>query len=151
MTIHPWELASWIATTVGAGVASVGLIIVIVQLYLLGKQARLEALDAFYSDLDTYEARLAREHIYKASPDMLRLSYLHDDANTELRKDVENTVAALERMAYRVLTRQLPYKDAFAYYGGVMITVANSVWPYIEDQRTERKENALIHRRVYRR
>lgn len=151
MAYHPWEIASWIATTLGVILTVPGLFVVIFQLHLQQKQTRLAALDVFFSELDTHEARLARERIYNAGPDMLRLQYLHMEANVDLRKDVENTMATFERMAYKIISNQVPSKDAFNLYGGVLLSITNRIWPYIEDQREMRKGNPLSHQLIYRR
>ncbi len=151
MPCQYWEFASWIATTIGAALTVLGLGVVIRQLYLQQLQARLTALDALFAEMDTREARLAREHIYNADLAMLRLQFLHQAANVELRKDVENTLATFERMAYKITTNQVPSNDAFNLYGGVLLSIANRVWSYVEEQREMRSRNPLVHRLIYRR
>lgn len=151
MTREHWELASWIATTIGSILTVIGFAIVIVQLRLQSKQARLTALDALFSEIDTHQARLAREFIYNAGRDMLRLAYLHKEANADQRKFVEDTLATLERLAYKILTDQVPSEDAFNLYGGVVLSIAAKTRLYIEDQREMRKNSSVAHRLIYRR
>lgn len=152
MTRESWELASWIATTIGSALTVIGLIVVIVQLWLQRKQARLAALDVLFSEIDTHQARLARDYIYKVDSDKLRYTYLHDEpANADQRKNVEDTLATLERLAYKILTNQVPSEDAFNLYGGVILSIAAKTWPYIKDQREMRKGNPTAHRLEYRR
>ncbi len=146
-----WQLASSIATTFGFLFAVIGLVIVIIQLILQRRQNRLAALDALYSTLDTHEARLDREFIYHASPEHLKLQYLHENSQSANRKRVEETIASLERVAYRIKTKQIPSEDTFNLYGGVILSVAYKVWPYIQDQRQMRAKSPGTHKLQYRR
>lgn len=151
MNREAWELASWIATTVGLVVTMVGLPVVVIQLILQRKQTRLDALSALYAQLDTHTARLARAFIYNAPPERLRLAHLHSEGGKAEREIVEETLATLERMAYPITTRQLPSDDAFNLYGGALLSIAYRLWPYIEEQRELRRQSTLAHKLVYRR
>lgn len=94
--LQQWELVSYIATTVGAALTVLGLVVVIIQLQRQQMQSRLDALDALYSQLDTHEARLARDRIYNADAYNLRYKYLHETPTADtgsLRQDVEETLA----------------------------------------------------------
>jgi hypothetical protein len=150
-TRETWELASWIATTVGSVLAVIGVFVIVVQLYLQRKQARLDALSSIYAELDSHEARLAREFIYNTPQEHLSLAHLHSTGQEQNRKRVEETIATLERMAYRICTKQVPPQDAFNLYGGVLLSVGYRVWPYIQDQREMRRTSGVGHKLVYRR
>jgi len=54
-------------------------------------------------------------------------------------------------VAYRIATKQIPSDDTFNLYGGVMLSVAYKLWPFIEDQRAMRRNNYSIHKLEYRR
>jgi hypothetical protein len=139
MTAFGWEEASWIATAIGLPLAAIGLAF---SAYVLRKQAqasRRDALAALYAELDTPEARIARNAIYDARPETLTYDYLHDKENEEDRRRVEEMLAALERMAYPIARKQLPPNDAFALYGGVLLRLTRSLWPYIEARRKRAK------------
>lgn len=151
MTCEFWELSSWVATTLGSIIAVVALICVAVQIWLQRRERRLAALDAMYAELDTHEARVARGVIYNANHEALCLSSLMKDGQEAKRKIVEDTLALLERVAYRVATKQIPEDDAFNLYGGVMLAVAYKLWPFIEDQRDMRRKTQGIHKLEYRR
>lgn len=146
-----WELASWIATTFGFVVTIVGLPVVVIQLLLQRKQSRLDALSALYAQLDTHAARLAREFIYTAPQERLRLAHLHSESGKADREIVEETLATLERLAYPVTTGQLSSDDAFNLYGGVLLSVTYRLWPYIEEQRELRRNSAVANKLLYRR
>lgn len=146
-----WELLSWISTTIGVFLATLGVFAVAVQLYLQRKQSRLEFLDRLYAQLDTHEARLARRYIYLASPDELRLKVLHSPGFEDQRRLVEETLATFERLTYPIVQRQVPSEDAFNLYGGVLLSVAYQLWPYVEDQRDLRRASGRRHRLGYRR
>lgn len=151
MSRDDWELASWIATTIGFVLAIAGLAAVVIQLSLQRREAQLDFLDQLYAELDTHEARLAREYIYKAPPDQLRVHVLHTEEHERERRLVEDTLATFERLAYRIAQHRRPSRDAFNLYGGVLLSVANKLWPYIEDQRAMRKMSKQRHRLTYRR
>ena len=146
-----WELASWVATTVGFALAVLGLLAVIIQLQIQGRQSRLEFLNRLYAQLDTHDARLAREYIYHAPTEHLRLEVLHTPDFERERRLVEETLATLERAAYPIALKQVSSKDAFNLYGGVLLSVAHRLWPYVEDQRAMRRESGLRKRLGYRR
>ncbi len=151
MNCEPWEVASWVATTFGFVITIVGLPIVVVQLILQRRQARLDALSALYAQFDTHAARLAREFIYNATQDRLRFAHLHSESGKADREIVEETLATLERMAYPITSGQLPSKDAFNLYGGVLLSVTFRLWPYIMEQRELRQKSAVAHKLQYRR
>jgi hypothetical protein len=151
MSRETWELASWIATTFGFVITIVGVPVVVIQLALQRKQSRLDVLSALYAQLDTHAARLAREFVYHAPPEHLRLKYLHSESGKASREVVEETLATLERMAYPISTGQLPSDDAFNLYGGVLLSITYRLWPYIEDQRELRRQSPAAHKLVYRR
>jgi hypothetical protein len=146
-----WELLSWIAASISPILTIIGFGVVIVQLHQQGKQLRLAALDVLYTELDTHQARLAREFIYNSGSDVLRFGSLHKAANSDQRKYVEDTLATLERIAYKIVTKQVPSQDAFNLYGGVFLGISNKTWAYIEDQRDIRKKNKAVHQLIYRR
>lgn len=151
MSREDWELASWIATTVGFALSILGFLVVIWQLRSQNRQSQLEFLNQLYAQLDTHEARLAREYIYNAPRDQLRLSVLHTPDFENERKLVEETLATLERIAYPIAHNQVSSEDAFNLYGGVLLSVAYRLWPYVEDQRALRKNKGLRKRLSYRR
>lgn len=151
MTCEFWQLSSWIATTLGSIIAVVALICVAVQIWLQRREKRLAALDAMYAELDTDKARVDRGVIYNAEHEDLRMPGLMNDGEEAKRKIVEDTLASLERVAYRVATKQIPSDDAFNLYGGVMLSVAYKLWPFIEDQRDMRRNTSGIHKLEYRR
>ena len=103
------------------------------------------------SELDTHEARMARKRIIEASDDELRLTHLNSVRGDQLRRDVDDTLATLEHMAYKINTKQIPEPDAFNYYGGVLLAMANRLWPYVEDHRAARLQNPRSHKLIYRR
>lgn len=146
-----WEVLSWAATALVFPLTLLAILLVLRQMHMDATSRRLAALDALYSELDTHEARLARQFIYDSSNEQLRWCYLHSPGHEEARKRVEDTIASLERVAYRIITKQIPSEDAFQLYGGVMLSVANKVWAYIEDQRRERAHSTVTHHLVYRR
>lgn len=150
MSRENWELASWISTTVASALAVVGIAVVAVQLYWQRRQTRLEFLDRLYGEFDTHEARLARQFIYEAPADKLRMKTLHSEEQKENRQKVEDTLAMLERIAYPIVQEQVPSEDAFNLYGGVLLSLAHRLWPYIEDQREFRRKGGLRHRLGYR-
>jgi len=151
MTGEFWQLSSWVATTFGSIIAVVALICLAVQIWLQRRERRLAALDAMYAELDTHEARVARGVIYNARQEGLRLSPLMKDGEEAKRRIVEDTLASLERVAYRVVTKQIPSDDAFDLYGPVMLSVAYKLWPFIEDQRDMRRKTLGVHKLPYRR
>jgi len=153
MLMNPavWEVLSWVATALGFPLTLLAILLLLRQMRMEATSRRLAALDALYSELDTHEARLARQFIYDSPNDQLRWDYLHSPGHEEARKRVEDTIASLERVAYRIITNQIPSEDAFQLYGGVMLSVANKVWVYIEDQRRERARSTVTHHLVYRR
>ena len=151
MTREDWELTSWIATTLGFVLAVLGLLAVIFQLQSQNRQSKFGFLNQLYAQLDTHEARLAREYIYSAPLDQLRFDVLHSPDFKNERKLVEETLATLERVAYPIAFNQVPSEDAFNLYGGVLLSVAFRLWPYIEDQRHMRREKGLRKRLSYRR
>ncbi len=146
-----WNLAAEISQVVSAPITALGLLGIAVELVLNRRQTRLQALDLLYSQLDTHEARLAREFIYQAQPQQLTFTYLHEPSHAEARKQVEETIATLERFAYRITTHQIPHQDAFNLYGGVLLAVALRLWPYVEEQRAMRQRNSASHKLEYRR
>jgi hypothetical protein len=151
MCRNEWELASWIATTIGFIFTIIGLIVVIIQLQMQRRQSRLDALSSLYKEFDTKEARFAREYIYNAPSEHLRLEKLHSTGFKEQRKLVEETLAMLERMAYPIVQKQIPSDDAFNLYGGVLLSITKKLWPYVEDQRKLRAQSIETHRLLYRR
>jgi hypothetical protein len=151
MCREQWELASWIATTIGFLFTIIGLIVVIIQMQRQRRQSRLDALSSLYLQFDTQEARFAREYIYNAPLEHLRLEKLHSAEFKDQRKLVEETLAMLERMAYPIVQRQLPSNDAFNLYGGVLLSITRRLWPYIQDQRNLRSQSRATHQLVYRR
>lgn len=151
MTKENWELASWIATTFGFLFTILGLVVVIIQLFLQRRQNRLETLDKLYSTLDTPQARLYRKYIYDAKLEELSMSFLDSDTKKENHKQVEETIASLERFAYRIKTKQVPSLDAFNLYGGVLLSIAYKVMPYINEQREMRAKSKGSHKLQYRR
>jgi hypothetical protein len=151
MSREAWELASWVATTVGFVLAVAGLLAVVIQLSLQRRETQLDFLNQLYAELDTHEARLAREYIYRAPSQHLRVEVLHTDEYELERRLVEDTLATFERLAYRIAQHRRPSRDAFNLYGGVLLSVANRLWPYIEDQREMRKTSRQRHRLTYRR
>jgi hypothetical protein len=146
-----WELASFMATAIGFPFAAVGLLIVIVQTYMQKRQTRREALATLYAELDTHEARLAREYIYNAPPDDLRFKAVHSPTAAQHRHYVEDTLATLERMAYPIVKGYLPARDAFNLYGEPLLAISKKLWSYVEDQRQMRERSAVGHRLLYRR
>jgi hypothetical protein len=146
-----WERLSWISTTVGFLITALGLIAVVIQLSFQGRQTRLEFLNRLYGELDTHEARDVRASIYRASPEELMLDVLHAPGNEEKRRSVEDTLATFERLAYPIVHKQVPSQDAFNLYGGVLLSIAHQLWPYVEQQREMRKKSGLRHRLGYRR
>lgn len=146
-----WEKTSYIATSFGFLLTVIGVGIVIVQTQLQRKQSRVASLAALYGELDTHESRLAREFIYKAEPESLTMEYLHHSTAMPERKQVEDTLAMLERMAYPIVQGQLPSDDAFNLYGGVLLSISYRLWPYVLDQRSLRKRGGSSHRLLYRR
>jgi hypothetical protein len=145
-----WELGSWIATVIASALGVLGLAFVIWQLYLQRQQSRLEFLNRLYAEFDTPEARSARRHIYSQPPAMLRLEYLHAEGKEAERQMVEDTLAMLERAAYPIINHHVPSKDAFNVYAGVLLSLAHQLWPYVEEQRTLRRQSGLRHRLGYR-
>jgi hypothetical protein len=146
-----WTDAAAMATVIGTVFGVVGLGAIYWQLRSQVNQTRLETFEAFVRDLDTHEARTARKRILEASEDQLRLEHLNSESAAELRKDVDNTLATLERKAYKIWTKQVPERDAYNYYGGVLLAMANKLWPYIEDHRAMRSANPMSHKLIYRR
>lgn len=57
----------------------------------------------------------------------------------------------LERLAYPICKQQVPPDDAFELYGGVLLSLAHQLWPYVEDQREMRRKGGLRLRLSYRR
>ena len=157
MSRETWELISWIATTVASVVAVVGVIVVIVQLrwqaaQLRGQaqQSRLEFLTRLYGEFDTAEARLERAWIYGAPQEHLIMEFLHAKGHEKERAMVENTLAMLDRVSYPIISSQVPSDDAFSLWGGVFLSVAYKLWPYVEEQRDMRRKSGLRHRVGYR-
>ena len=146
-----WERLSWISTTIGFVITALGLIAVVIQLSFQGRQTRLEFLNRLYGELDTDEARAARATIYRTPPEELQLAVLHASGNEEKRRVVEGTLATFERLAYPIVQKQVPAQDAFNLYGGVLLSIARQLWPYVEQQREMRKQGGLRHRLGYRR
>lgn len=151
MTREFWELSSWVVTTLGSILAVAALICVAIQIWLQRRERRLTALDAMYAELDTHEARVARGVIYSAEKGALCLASLMKGGEEAKRKTVEDTLASLERVAYRVVTKQIPSNDAFNLYRGVVLSVAYKLWPFIEGQREMRRETKGVHKLEYRR
>lgn len=144
-----WELASFVATTLGLPIAALGLCLVARQICLQNRQTRRNALIAIYAELDTHKARSARAYIYKAAPENLRLANLKEESDERII--VDETLANLERMAYPIVQGYLPSDDAYNLYGGVLLAVSARLWPYIEDQRKMRVEHAVGNKLIYRR
>jgi hypothetical protein len=108
---------------------------------------RVELLDALFREFDTKKAREARKFIYHASPDQLRLEYLVKPDHRDELERVERTLAAFDRLAYRVLSLDIESDDAYELWGGPTLAVAQLLWHYIEDQRLYRmKEGAFWER-----
>ena len=146
-----WELASWIATTLGAVFAVLGLLVVILQLHQQRTRHRLDFLFRLHSEFDTHEGRIAREYIYNAPASELRWEFLHVKDHEAERRLVEGTVAMLDRIAYQIVTKQVPDRDAYDLYSGVVLRLAYLLWPYIEDHRSQRQGSRLRHRGSHRR
>ena len=72
------EITSFIATTIGLPIASIGVGILIWQTRAQQRQTRREALAKLYAEQDTHEARLARHLIYNAEPERLRLKRVNE-------------------------------------------------------------------------
>ena len=144
-----WNGFALIASAVSSILTPIGLVVVIIQLRHEARQRRLAALEAIYSDLDTQEARLARDWIYRAPVEALRWSSLRE--NLPERERVEGTLAAFERLAYKILTKQVPAGDAYNLYGGVLLGISARLWLCIQDQRNIRAQNPFAHRFQYRR
>lgn len=137
-----WQIVSETVTIVG-------LVAVIWQLWKQRQRQRLEFLSRLYAELDTPESRLARKAIYDAGSYKLQPEELR--ADEKLRRQVDDTVAMLDRVAYPILTKQVPPRDAYELYSGVMLRVSFLLWPYIEGQKREREESPLVHGGSYRR
>jgi hypothetical protein len=144
-----WELASFVATTIGLPIAAIGLFYIAWQTHIQKMQARRDVLLALYVEFDTHDARLARSFIYNAPQDALRLDSLK--RNPSHLKIVDDTLAGLERMVYPIVKGYLPNNDAFDLYGGVLLAISKRLWPYIDDQRTMREASSVSHSLVYRR
>jgi hypothetical protein len=105
---------------------------------------RSKLLDSLYDRLDTPEARRARETLYILSDEELTLAHLRDRSNERKRRDVENSIASFERLAYQIQTLGLESDDAFELWGGVILQVANKAWPYVLELRERSERRALI-------
>ncbi len=146
-----WESVSWVATAIAFPVAALGLVVVIYQTHLQRKQNRLDRLSDIWAQMDTHEARLAREYIYSAPASDLRLDVLDKPEFAEQKRRVDDALAALERLAYPIARGRLPEKDAFEFYGGVLLSISKKLWPYVQDQRKMREHSDIAHRLEYRR
>jgi hypothetical protein len=151
MGSEEWGLAADIATAIASVLAVGGLAAVIYQLSAQRREARLTALDKLFDDLDSSQARQDREFILNAPGELLTMAHLHHPKHESERQRVENSLASLERLAYKIHTGQVPKEDAFSIYGGVLLSIACRLWPYVVAQRNLRQQNPYAHRLVYRR
>jgi len=106
-------------------------------------------LDLLYGEVDNRKMRRARRWIYSAPPEKLVQEYLFVGENIKDRNRVEDAIAVLDRMSYRLRALRIDDGDAYWLWGGATLQTACRLWPYVIEQRQKRSRDQQSHMGAY--